>query len=110
MFIGSMIIIALGALFHYLNYSASVYLSFFFYGLGIFFLSAIILFIGTLLAAKSGKLQKRDSRGTLAAPAMTSALEERLWGLKSGILTEKSRPITFGNLHEESRCKHDYWV
>lgn len=61
MFIGSMIIIALGALFHYLHYSASVYLSFFFYGLGIFFLSAIILFIGTLLAAKSGNLQKRAS-------------------------------------------------
>lgn len=59
MFIGSMIIIALGALFHYLHYSASIYLSFFFYGLGIFFLSAIILFIGTLLAAKSGKLQER---------------------------------------------------
>ncbi|MCL5420367.1 MAG: hypothetical protein M1284_01280 [Candidatus Parvarchaeota archaeon] len=61
MFIGSMVIIALGILFHYLHYSSSVYLSLFFYGLGIFFLSAIILFIGTLLAAKSGKLQKRAS-------------------------------------------------
>ena len=61
MFISSMVIIALGALFHYLHYSASVYLSLFFYGLGIFLLSAIILFIGTLLAAKSGKLQKRTS-------------------------------------------------
>lgn len=61
MFIGSMVIIALGALFHYLHYSSSVYLSLFFYGLGIFFLSAIILFIGTLLAAKSGKLHKRAS-------------------------------------------------
>ena len=61
MFIGSMVIIALGTLFHYLHYSSSVYLSLFFYGLGIFFLSAIILFIGTLLAAKSGKLQKRAS-------------------------------------------------
>ncbi|MGC8617232.1 hypothetical protein DMB44_04855 [Thermoplasma sp. Kam2015] len=61
MFIGSMLIIALGALFHYLRYSASLYLSFFFYGLGIFFLSAIVLFIGALLAAKSGKLQRRAS-------------------------------------------------
>jgi chromate transport protein ChrA len=61
MFIGSMVIIALGALFYYLHYSSSLYLSLFFYGLGIFFLSAIILFIGTLLAAKSGKLQKRAS-------------------------------------------------
>ena len=61
MFISSMVIIALGALFHYLHYSASVYLSLFFYSLGIFLLSAIILFIGTLLAAKSGKLQKRTN-------------------------------------------------
>lgn len=59
MFIASMLIIALGALFHYLKYSTSLYLSFFFYGLGIFFISAIVLFIGALFAAKSGKLQKR---------------------------------------------------
>ncbi|MGP6220769.1 hypothetical protein [Caldiplasma sukawensis] len=61
MFIGSMVIMVLGALFHDLNYSASLYISFFFYGLGIFFISALILFIGVLLAAKSGKLQKRAS-------------------------------------------------
>ena len=61
MFIGSMVIVALGALFHYLHYSPSLYLSFLFLGLGIFFLSAIILLIGALLAAKSGKLQKRAS-------------------------------------------------
>jgi len=61
MFISSMVIIALGALFHYFHYSSSLYLSLFFYGLGIFFLSAIILFIGTLLAAKSEKLQKSVS-------------------------------------------------
>ena len=56
-----MVTIDFGALFHYLHYYSSVYLSLFFYGLGIFFLFAIVLFIGSLFAAKSGKLQKKAS-------------------------------------------------
>ncbi|MEM0157707.1 MAG: hypothetical protein QXN26_06585 [Thermoplasmataceae archaeon] len=61
LFIVSMVTIGFGALSHYMHCSSSVYLSLFVYGSGIFFLSAIVLFIGVLFAAKSGKLQKRAS-------------------------------------------------
>ena len=79
LFVLSMIMIFLGTLFHYFHYPSSVWLSLFFYGILVFFISAIVLLIGGILAAKSGKLQRRFNEILSNTPANIAGNNPIFW-------------------------------